>query len=448
MSELLEQARRIAERAQALGAQEAKVVASKSRGVDVEWRDGQLERLNDNTDRSLSVSLYVDGRFSSHSTCDLRPDSVETFLRQAIDLTRYLEVDPARTLPDPKSYLGRPEVDLELSDPHYHDVTGEQRRREVEELETLAREASAHLGDKVISVSSTVGDQYSESARVHTNGFEGARSGTTFGASVSVNLKEPDGRRPLGGGYTYRRHRGDLRPFSEVVAEAVKSAESKLNAQKVETGTYTVIVENKALSRLLGALLSPLSGAALHQKRSLWEGRLNEQVVSPILTLRDQPHVPRGLGSSLWDGDGCVTQARPIIENGVLKTYLIGDYYSKKMTLERGVEVPRTGSALHNLAWSYGEHDLSGLVSSVGDGVLIDRFLGGNCNSTTGKLSFGCGGRMIRNGQLAEPLTEVNMSGQLDELWSRLSMIGADGYPEGSARCPSCVFDAVQLSGV
>jgi PmbA protein len=448
MSEMLNQAHRIAERAKALGAQEAKVIASRSRGVNVEWRDGQLERLNDNTDQSLSVSLYVDGRFSTHGTSDLRPEAVETFLRQAIDLTRYLEEDPARSLPDPAGYEGRPEDDLDLEDPNYNHVTGEQRRREVEELEQLAREASRHLGDQVISVSSSVGDEYSEGARVHTNGFEGARSGTTFGASVSVNLKEPDGRRPVGGGYTYRRHRGDLRPFSEVVAEAVYNAESKLGAQKVETGTYTIIIENKALSKVLGALLSPLSGSALHHKRSLWEGRVNTQITSPLLTLRDLPHVSRGLGSALWDGDGYVTQARPVIENGILKTYLIGDYYAKKMGLEREELIMRTGSSLHNLEWSYGDLDLNGLVSDIGDGVLVDRFLGGNCNSTTGKFSFGCGGRMIRGGQLAEPLTEMNMSGQLEELWSQLSVIGNDGYPEGSARCPSCVFESIQLSGV
>ena len=448
MSILLEQARKVARRAQALGAQEAKVVASRSRGVDVEWRDGQLERLSDTTDQSLSVSLYVDGRFSTHSTSDLRPDSIENFLKQAIDLTRYLEEDPARSLPDPSGYEGRPQLDLDLHDPAYDNVSGEMRRAEVAELEQLAREASQHLGEKVISVSSSVGDQFAEGARVHTNGFEGYRCGTTFGASVSLNLKEEDGKRPVGGGYSYRRHRSDLRSFQDIVAEAVENAEGKLGAQKIKTNTYKVIVKNQSIRRLLGALLSPLSGGALHNKRSMWEGKLNTQIVSPLLTLTDLPHVPRGLGSALWDGDGYVTHERPIIENGVLKTYLIGDYYAKKMSQERGETIQRTGSALHNFSWSYGDQDLAALIADIGDGVLIDRFLGGNSNGTTGLFSFGCGGHMIRNGQLAEPLTEVNMSGQLGDLWSNLIAIGNDAYPEGSAHSPSCVFDGVQLSGV
>jgi PmbA protein len=159
----------------------------------------------------------------------------------------------------------------------------------------------------------------------------------------------------VGGGYTYRRHRADLRSPQAVVAEALKSAESKLGAQKVQTGSYTVIIENKVVGQLLGALLGPLQGASLHQKRSLWEGRLGEQIVSPLLTIRDRPHVPRGLGSALWDGDGWVTQPRSIIEEGVLQTYLIGDYYAKKMSQERGELIQRTGSSLHNFEWSYGD---------------------------------------------------------------------------------------------
>ena len=150
----------------------------------------------------------------------------------------------------------------------------------------------------------------------------------------------------------------------------------------------------------------------------MWEGKLNTEVVSPLLSLHDRPHTRRGLGSALWDGDGCVTQNRAVIEGGVLKTYLISDYYAKKMSAERGVPVARTGAALHNFDWSYGEHRLDALIKEIGDGVLIDRFLGGNSNGTTGKLSFGCGGHMIRGGQLAEPLTEVNMSGNIAELWS------------------------------
>jgi PmbA protein len=451
MSDLLDQARRVAERAQALGAQEAKVSLSRSRGVSVEWRDGAIERLQDHTDQGLSVSLFVDGRFSRHGTSDMRPEAVERFLSDAITMTRYLEADECRSLPDPERYAGRAEIDLDLRDPSYEQVSAEQRRAEVTEVEAIAREAlSNELKGKeaeVSSVSSVVGDYFGQSARVHTNGFEGAREGTSFYMTAGVTLKESNGKRPLGSAFTYRRHRSDLRSVEEIAREAVRDVTEKLNAQKLASGRYTVLVKSDTVGRLLSYLLAPLSGGALQQKRSLFEDKLNTKIVSELLTLRDNPHRPRGFSSALWDSDGFATAPRPIIEKGVLKTFLIGDYHAKKMSLESGSPVWATGASLHNMEIELGELSFDGLVREAGDGVMIDRFLGGNSNPSTGELSLGCGGRLIKNGQLTDAVTEFNLSGRFDELWSQLVMVGGDPYPEGQPT-PSCLFEGVQLSGV
>ena len=448
MSELLDKAHQMTQRALALGADEAKVSISRSRGVDLEWRDGAVERLQDQTEQGLSLSLFVDERFSSHSTCDLRPDALESFLKNAIDMTRFLEKDPCRSLPDSKLYQGRATVDLDLYDPHYSQVSGEQRREEVASLEELSREVSTHLGEKVISVSTCVSDGHTRSVRVHSNGFEGEKETSTFYASTAIHLKEDDGKRPLGGAYSYRRHRSDLRDFGVLSKEAARKAEQQLGAQKLKTGKYTVVVENQSVGRLLNAMISPLNGASLQQRRSMWEGKLGQQITSPLLSIYDQPHLPRGLGSALWDRDGFANHARPIIQQGVLQTYLINDYYAKKMSQDQNKTVLPTGSSLHNLVWEYGTKDLEALLKDIGEGVLINRFLGGNSNGTTGEFSLGCAGHVVRNGQLAEAVTEVNMSGHLGELWSNLVQVGVDANPEGSARCPSCIFENLQLSGI
>lgn len=451
MSELLDQARRVAEQALSLGAQEAKVSLSSARGVSVEWRDGEIERLQDHTDHGLSVSLFVDGRFSSHGTSDLRPEAIEVFLKDSIELTRYLEEDACRSLPDPERYQGRAEVDLELHDPHYNEVTADQRRTEASTLEEQVRvRAQEELKGKdgeVTSVSCAVGDHFGRSARVHTNGFEGERQGTSFYVSAGLTLKEANGKRPLGSAFTYRRHRSDLRSLDELALEVAQDATQKLNAQKLQTGKYKVVVKAEKVGRLLGYLLAPLSGAALQQKQSLFEDKLYKQIASPLLTIRDNPHRYRGLSSALWDRDGFATTPRAIIEQGVLQTFLIDDYHAKKMTQELGQPIWATGASLHNLEIELGELPLSGLITEVGDGVLIDRFLGGNSNPSTGELSLGCGGRLIQGGVLTDAVTEFNLSGRFDQLWSQLVMIGADPYPEGQP-CPSCVFEDVQLSGV
>jgi PmbA protein len=268
------------------------------------------------------------------------------------------------------------------------------------------------------------------------------RQGTHFSRSVQVTLIDQDGRRPMGWAYTVRRHQAELEAASAIVDRARDMALRQLGAGKLATGKYTLVVDRQSVPRLLGAFLGPLSGAALQQKRSLWDGKLGERIASPLLTIVDEPHKIRGLGSALWDGDGFATHRRAIIEAGVLKTYLIDDYYARKM----GVEP--TGGSTHNFEWALGTRDADGLVADVGEGVYIDRFLGGNSNGTTGEISMGCAGRVIRGGRLCEPVAEVNLAGHFGEIWQSLVAVGNDPDPNGSAAAPTCVFEGIQLSGV
>jgi PmbA protein len=440
MSTLLKKAIEAKDLAIALGAQEVKVVTSRSRGVDLEYRDGQLERLQDQTEQSLSISLLVDGKFSAHSTCDLRSEVLKQFIQDGVEMTRYLEVDPYRGLADPKYYQNRAQIDLQTTDSQYVNYTAEKRQDVLKALYEQCKAQSTHL--PVVSIASSVGDGYMQSARVHSNGFEGETEGTSFYVSAEVTLKEEDGKRPNGTAFSSQRHLEDLDSIKNVASKAVRKAQTKLKAQKLKTGKYTILVENQAVPRLLAALLSPLSGAALQQKRSVWDGKIDTQITSPLLSLIDQPHIIRGLGSALWDGDGISTYARPLIEEGVLKTYLINHYYSKKMN------IPVTGGSTHNLQWQLGKHDLAALAKEIGNGILIDRFLGGNSNSTTGEISFGCGGMVIKNGELTDAVSEVNLSSNITQIWKDLVLVGNDPYRESSSACPSCVFENVQLSGI
>ncbi len=439
MSDLLKAAHDAAELALRHGADEAKVAISRSRGIDIEWRDGQLERVQERTRRSLSAEIFVDGRYSASSTSDLRPEAMEAFFAEAVSMTRLLEPDPHRGLPDPSAYEGRADVDLELFDGGQSSVSSEARRLTAAQLEERVRALAPDL--PIVSVASSVSDGASQSARIHTNGFEGVREGTSFSYSAMVTVLDDAGKRPMGWDYTYRRHQADLDPVEQLARRAGERARLQLGASRPATGKYTIVVENRAIPRLLGSFLSPLSGPALQQRRSLWEGRKGDRIASPLLTIYDDPHLIKGVGSSLWDGDGFATHRRPIIDEGVLCTYLIDQYYARKM----GVDP--TGGDTHNLDWTLGDKGVDALVSDVHEGIYLDRFLGGNSNQTTGELSMGCAGRMIRNGQLAEPITEGNLAANFGDLWQNLVAVGNDPDPNGASRCPTCVFEGVQISG-
>ena len=439
---LLERAHQLEELARARGADAVRVSVTRARQVAVRWRDGELERLEDQTRSGAILELFVAGRYALSSTSDLRHDALGRFVDESIALARLLEPDPARGLPDAAQYpdpatLAR---DLDLFDPCQARVTSSDRLEQARSLETCVRD---HAGPAPIaSVTGWVSDAFSEAARVHSNGFEATRATTTFTRGASVHLEQSDGRRPLGISHSARRHAVDLRPIDAVAHDALGRALRRMDSRKLPTHHYTVVVENRAVGRLLRPLLGPLHGAALQQKASLWDGKLGQPIADPRLTLIDDPFRPRGFGAALWDSDGLVTRRRPILENGVLRTYLIDLYYARKL----GVEP--TGGDLHDLEWACGAGDLTTLAREVGDGVLLDQFIGGNHDATTGELSVGCSGHRIRAGEVSEPVAELNLTANLGDLWKRLTALGGDPDPDSSLHSPSCVLENIQLCGV
>ena len=439
MTALLRAAQQAVELAAAAGATASSVAISRARGVDLEWRDGSLEKVTEKTRQSLSAEIFVNGRYSASSTSDLRPEALQRFFTNAVEMTRLLEADPHRGLPDAEGYEGRADIDLELYDEQAESVDSVVRKERVQSLEQSVREHAADLN--IVSATASISDGIGQSARVHSNGFIGERKVSSFSASAMLTLLDQDGRRPMGWEYTYRRHQSDLDPFDWIARQTAERARSQLGAGRIKTGKYKLVVDSRAMPRLLGALLGPISGALIQQRRSLWEGKLGQRITSPLLTIYDEPHRPRSLGAALWDSDGFATRRRPLIEEGVLSTYLIDQYYARKLG------VAPTGGDTHELAFKLGTADLDQLVSDIGDGLLIERFLGGNSNETTGDISLGCAGRVIRNGMVAEPFAEANLAGHFGEIWERLLALGNDPNPNSSSGCPSCAFDAVQLSG-
>jgi PmbA protein len=438
VSELLRICERVVDDLRRRGLDGSCVVFSRSRSLELEWRDGRVERTQERSDERLGVELYHDGRYAAAGTNDLREEAIVKLLDDLCDLTRILQPDPYRSLPDPSGYA-RAEVDLDLEDRGFGRGAPAERVRAARELEALVRAAAP--GASIVSVDTAVGEARGESARVHSNGFCGVRAGTQFSQYATVHLADTEDRRQLGSAACVRRHQSDLEALAVTAGEAGRRAMARLGAGRLPTGRYPVLVENRAMGRLIRALLAPLSGSSLHQKRSVWDGRLGDKIASTELTLIDEPHRPRGLGSSLWDDDGLGTRRRPLIEGGVLRTYLLDVYSARKLGR------PPTSGSLCNIEWAYGPSSLQALMREVGEGVLIDRFIGGNSNVATGELSLGCGGHWIRGGELGPPIAEFNLAGDLESLFGGLCAVGNDPDPNSSLGSPTCVFSSVQLSG-
>lgn len=420
------------------GAKEAAARTYRVRDVSLDYRDGKVEKISESTKRGVNLQLFVNGRYSSVSTSDLRPEALETFIGDSIALTKAIAADPFRGLPDPELYKGQSAADLQLEDPKYAAVTADDGRKLAKEVHDAARSVK---NDAIVSISSSFSSNLVENFIVTSNGFSGTTRSTSFFVSASASAKDGDGRRPEEWDYAGSRFWSSVGSGAPVGVSAAKRVLSRLGSTKGATAEMTVLVDNRAAGRLIGMLLQPLSGAALQQKRSFYEGKLGEQVATPLLTITDDPLVPKAFGSRKFDNEGIASKPRVVLEKGVLKSYYIDTYYGRKMKME-----PTSGSP-SGLTWKLGEKSQKQLLADAKDGLLITGFIGGNSNSLTGDFSVGVIGFIVRNGEIAEPVAEMNLSGNHLEFWKKLVAIGNDPFPYSSLRAPTLVFEKVSVAG-
>ncbi|MCJ7812971.1 TldD/PmbA family protein [bacterium] len=420
------------------GANQVAVSISNQRTIEIEFRDKQLDKLMESTRNSLGMQLYVEQRYSSHSTNDLKKSALDSFIQEAVASTKYLTGDEYRLLPDPKYYPEKSDGELEICDHGYGEIDSSKRIQMAAEIEAAAMAQS----DKIISTTSGYTDSYGETVQLHSNGFLGERESTQFSAGAEVTVKDEDKGRPEDWYEAIVRYYQDL-PGPEIIGRnAAQRALRKIGQDKMDSGRYNMIVENRAGSRLIGMLLSPMSARALQQKNSYLENRIGEKIVSEKMTLIDDPFIQKGLGSRFFDGEGIAAKKRVMIEKGVLKTYYIDNYYGRKLGME-----PNSGSS-SNLIFEYGSKSMEEMIQGLDKGIVITGFIGGNSNSTTGDFSFGIVGLLVEKGKIIRAVNEMNISGNGKTFWNQLVDMGNDPYPYSSQRIPSMLFEGVQFSGI
>lgn len=425
--------------ARELGVDEADVRVGQGSHAHLVRRDGRVEQSSEASTRSLSVSLLVEDRFSSHSTSDLRAEALRDFLTRAIAATRYLEPDPARRLPD-REAMGRGASDeaLEQRDPAWDAMTPEDRGAW---SDALGEALQARRDEQVLSGSSWVADGSSTAARATSNGFADATRAAWFSVGGEITLQDDDGRRPEGGAWFGSRFRADLPGPDSIADQVMENGRERLGARALASGKYPMVLLNRATPRILGILGGPLSGGNLYEGRSCLADQLGERIGSEVFTLVDDPLLPRGLASRACDGDGFPAQRRTIVEGGVLRSFYINQYYARKM--ERA---PTTGGR-SNWVVPAGESSWKQIASAYPKALLVNSFLGGNANGVTGDFSFGIRGQLLEHGEPTTPISEMNVSGNLTQLFHQLVAIADDPWGYSAVRSPTLVFEDVSFSG-
>jgi PmbA protein len=418
------------------GAQQASVSISNSQSSSVEVREEKIDKLEQAITSGLSIRLFVDGKYSAHSTSRLKKEELARFIEEAIEGTKYLSEDEFRTLPEPELYYKGGGKDLESLDNDFSKVDPKEKI----DLAFAAEKEVLGKDERLISVSASYYDSLNERVMVTSNGFEGDTANSYFGVYTSVSVDGGDARPESGWNESAIKYNKLKKEGTGEIA--LERALKKIGQEKIESGTMPMIVENRSIGRIFGPLINALNGSAIQQKNSFLIDKLGEKVASEQLTLTDDPFIIGGRGSRLFDGEGLATKKRPIFEKGVLKTYYIDTYYGKKL------EMDPTSGGTTNLVFETGDRDLDGLVASVKKGILVTGFNGGNSNGSTGDFSYGIDGFLIENGKLVKPVSEMNITGNMKNLWSNIGEIGNDVNINSSWLTPSILFNDVDFSGI
>lgn len=419
------------------GAQQVSVSIANSQSSSVEVREEKIDKLEQAIQNSLSIRLFVDGKYSAHSTSRLKKEELAHFIEEAIEGTKYLSEDKFRTLPEPELYYKGGGKNLESLDENFSNIDPEEKI----DLAFAAEKEILDKDERIISVSSSYYDGLNERVMVTSNGFEGDNANSYYGLYTNVSVKgDGDARPEFGWGESAIKYNQLKKDGTG--STALKRAVEKIGAEKIESGTMPMLVENRVVGRIFGPLINALNGSAIQQKNSFLIDKIDEKVASEKLTLTDDPFIVGGRGSRLFDGEGLATKKRVVFDKGVLKTYYIDTYYGKKL------EMAPNGGSTTNLVFETGSKDLDELVASIKKGIFVTGFNGGNCNGTTGDFSYGIEGFLVENGKLIKPVAEMNITGNMLNLWSSIGEVGNDVKDDSSWRCPSILFKDVDFSGL
>ncbi len=429
--------------AKRLGATDAGAEASEGCGLSVSVRKGELENVERNRDKSLGVTVYAGHRRGNASTSDFSKAAIEQTVQAAYDIARFTAEDPFAELPDAQD-IANPAMqrtDLDLFFPWAIDS---------DEAAQLARrcEAAALATDRRIynSEGASVSAQQSHFFSAHTRGFRGGYASSRHSLSVSpIAGKGDDMQRDAW--YSSMRSADELAAPEAVGRYAAERALSRLHSRKIATRQCSVLFESPLAAGLLGSLVQALSGGALYRKSSFLLDSLGKQILAKHLDVLEDPFVKRGKGSSPFDDEGVQVKARQVVEAGRVCGYFLSSYSARKL----GMKTTGNAGGSHNLTLSSrltrpGD-DLPTMLEKLGTGLFVTELMGSGVNYVTGDYSRGVSGFWVEGGQIAYPVHESTIAGNMQSMLKGILAVGADVYNHGAKTVGSILVDRMKIAG-
>ena len=429
--------------AKKLGATDAAAEVSEGCGLSVSVRNGELENVDRNRDKSLGVTVYVGQRRGNASTSDFSDAAIAQTVRAAFDIARFTAEDPFASLPMAKDIASAKDRKRDLDLFHPWVLTSEDAA-----VLALECEAAALSVDKRITNSegAAVSAQQSHFFSAHTNGFRGGYASSRHSLSVSpIAGKGDDMQRDAW--YSSMRNANDLASPQAVGRYAAERALSRLRARKIPTTECPVLFESPLAAGLLGALVQAVSGGALYRKSSFLLNSLGKPVLPKHMDVFEDPFVMGGKGSSPFDDEGVTVRARQVVEAGRLQGYFLSSYTARKL----GMQTTGNAGGSHNLTMTSrltrSSDTLDAMIQKLGTGLLVTELMGQGVNYVTGDYSRGASGFWVEKGQIAYPVHEITIAGNMKAMLKGIEAVGADAYNYGAKTVGSMLVNRMKVAG-
>jgi PmbA protein len=418
------------------GATAASADVSVGFGQSVTVRHGEVETIEYNRDKGLSVTVYLGQQRGNASTSDFTPQAVRDSVDAALSIARYTAKDDCSGLPD-ADMLARDCPDMDLY--HPWDLPVDAAIELAKRCEQAALDADRRISN---SEGATVNLHEAQFITANSLGFIGGFPTSRHSLSCAVIAGEDDAME-RDYWYAVARDAKDLMDEQQVGRIAAERTVRRLNARQIDTMQVPVLFEATIASGLLGSFVSAVSGGSLYRKSSFLLDQMGKQIFAPHINISDVPDIRKGLASSPFDDEGVRTERRNIVENGVLCGYFLGSYSARKL----GMRTTGNAGGNHNLILQSGALDFNGLLRQMGRGLLVTELLGQGVNQVTGDYSRGAAGFWVEHGEIQYPVQEITIAGNLKDMFRNIVAVGNDVLVQGSKQCGSILLEGMTVAG-
>jgi len=436
LSTLQERAYDVLAHARAKGCTGCEVEVSEAFGFSVSVRRGEIETIEHNRDKSIGVTVYSGQRKGYASTSDFSSAALRDTVEAARNIARFTAEDPCAGLPE-AHLLATYFPELELHHPWHLSV--EEAVDLARRIESAAFAASSKIRN---SEGASVSTQQAQFICANSLGFMAGYPTSRHDLSCAVIAGENEDMQ-RDDWYSTHRNAAELENPEAVGGRAAQRAEARLNGQRIKTGEFPVLFEAPVAASLLGHLVHALSGGALYRKSSFLLDHLDRQIFPRFVRISERPHLLCGLASAPFDSDGVATHDRAVVEGGVLQGYFLSVYSARKL----GMQTTGNAGGSHNLILEPGAHDFEGLLKLMGRGLLVTELLGQGVNIVNGDYSRGAAGFWVENGEIAYPVEEITIAGNLREMFGGVLAVGRDVLVRGSKQTGSILIDRMTVGG-